>query len=261
MAHTTSNGSPSKSRSRISNTVYENEVMVTRFACPICSVSVARKGDLNRHMRVHTGEGLVYCLEPGCTHEDGFTQKSNLDQHVKSVHLGKRHRCPHLWVDAGGTEFECGETFADPSGLISHRSRKHGFDHGDNPAKVLEPTPVGTKFPDSKYAHKSKAVAGPSSSSRVSNTKSALPVALHPSASAYPACPPIAPRDAPIADAPAGQLNTLTRLAAPAPSAFEHARRANAGLAPAQAAPRDVQRMPAGWGSYPSSSQWPSRQS
>ncbi|KAM5543935.1 hypothetical protein V8D89_002552 [Ganoderma adspersum] len=140
----------------IETTYYEDGELVTRFVCDLCNGSVARKSDFERHMRKHTGKGLFYCKDPSCTHVDGFTQKSNLNQHIRSVHRGERWSCLHLWVDANGNKSKCNEDFSDPSGLIRHRSLRHGFEAGDDEEKVAVPTLVGTKFPNSKYARRDK---------------------------------------------------------------------------------------------------------
>ena len=62
----------------------------------------------------------------------------------------------HLWVDAQNNKYKCTEDFSDPSGLIRHRSLRHGFEAGDYEEKIKVPTLVGTKFPNSKYANRNK---------------------------------------------------------------------------------------------------------
>ena len=69
---------------------------------------------------------------------------------------GERYSCPHLWVDAQDNKSQCGKDFSDPSGLIRHRSLRHGFEAGDDEEKVKVPTLVGTKFPNSRYAKGNK---------------------------------------------------------------------------------------------------------
>ena len=68
----------------------------------------------------------------------------------------ERYSCVHLWVDANDNKFKCTEDFSDPSGLIRHRSLRHGFEAGDDEEKITVPTLVGTKFPNSKYANRNK---------------------------------------------------------------------------------------------------------
>ena len=68
----------------------------------------------------------------------------------------KRHVCPHSWVDADGKVSACEHNYSDGSGLIRHRSLHHGFEAGDDVAKIQIPTLKGTKFPDSKYARGNK---------------------------------------------------------------------------------------------------------
>ncbi|PIL27021.1 transcription factor [Ganoderma sinense ZZ0214-1] len=133
-------------------TVYEHGAFVKRFFCNLCNGSVKRKGDFQRHMRKHSTERRFLCTWAGCTHTEGFTQKSNMEQHIKSVHLGMRYSCPHSWVAADGTVYECDHEASDPSGLIRHRSLNHGFEAGDDEKKIEKPTPEGMTFPESKYA-------------------------------------------------------------------------------------------------------------
>ena len=64
------------------------------------------------------------------------------------------HECPHFWIDRAGRLSRCSAKYRDGSALIRHRSRKHGFETGDDQSKVSCPTPVGMRFPMSKYAVK-----------------------------------------------------------------------------------------------------------
>nr|VWO95000.1 N/A [Ganoderma boninense] len=135
----------------IQRTVLEDGIYVTRFFCKLCDSSVKRKADFQRHMRTHSAQGLFFCTWAECTHTHGFPQKSNMDQHIKSVHLGMRYDCPHSYVSADGTVYPCDHLASDPSGLVRHRSTSHGWDAGDDPAKITVPTPEGATFPNSKY--------------------------------------------------------------------------------------------------------------
>ncbi|TBU43181.1 hypothetical protein BD309DRAFT_1080934 [Dichomitus squalens] len=134
-----------------------NEVgdFVVRFKCRTCGTSTGRKADFERHMNDKHRPPQYFCDFPGCDRAlDGFTQKGNLKTHKTSVHLKLAlHHCPHLWVDPhNGRIFPCRRKYRDGSALTRHRSLKHGFEPGDDVSKVAEPTPVGTRFPDSKYA-------------------------------------------------------------------------------------------------------------
>ncbi|KAI1792295.1 hypothetical protein LXA43DRAFT_352498 [Ganoderma leucocontextum] len=140
----------------IKKTWSENGVEITRYFCPICNDSVGRKSDFLRHMERHTGGRLHYCREPGCEHPWGFAQLGNLRSHHRAVHERKRYSCPHFWVDANGNISACDHTYSDQSGLIRHRSAKHGFEPGHDEALIKEATPVGKKFPNSKYVRGSK---------------------------------------------------------------------------------------------------------
>ena len=72
-----------------------------------CNKHFAQKGHLNKHIRTHSGEKPFKCSYNGCNKR--FAQKCNLDAHIKR-HLGdKRHKCSF-----------CSKAFVSSSDLKAH---------------------------------------------------------------------------------------------------------------------------------------------
>jgi uncharacterized C2H2 Zn-finger protein len=121
------------------------------LSCSQCSKLFVRKNDLNRHMRVHTGERPYSCTL--CS--KSFARTSLLYRH-KRVHTGEKpysctvcgksfarsiHLNEHMRVHTGEKPFSCSlcdKSFARISNLGEHRRKCHVEKIGRNASSWIE---------------------------------------------------------------------------------------------------------------------------
>ncbi|XP_061579716.1 zinc finger protein Helios isoform X2 [Cololabis saira] len=93
------------------------------FQCNQCGVSFTQKGNLLRHVKLHTGEKPFKC--PFCNY--ACRRRDALTGHLRTHSVGKPHKCNY-----------CGRSYKQRTSLEEHKERCHGYlqgiglDHSSN---------------------------------------------------------------------------------------------------------------------------------
>ncbi|CAL8388375.1 zinc finger protein Helios isoform X1 [Gadus morhua] len=82
------------------------------FQCSQCGVSFTQKGNLLRHIKLHTGEKPFKC--PFCSY--ACRRRDALTGHLRTHAVGKPHKCNY-----------CGRSYKQRTSLEEHKERCHSF--------------------------------------------------------------------------------------------------------------------------------------
>ncbi|XP_031714323.1 zinc finger protein Helios isoform X2 [Anarrhichthys ocellatus] len=85
------------------------------FQCNQCGVSFTQKGNLLRHVKLHTGEKPFKC--PFCSY--ACRRRDALSGHLRTHAVGKPHKCNF-----------CGRSYKQRTSLEEHKERCHSYLHG-----------------------------------------------------------------------------------------------------------------------------------
>ncbi|XP_055360996.1 zinc finger protein Helios isoform X2 [Betta splendens] len=85
------------------------------FQCNQCGVSFTQKGNLLRHIKLHTGEKPFKC--PFCSY--ACRRRDALTGHLRTHAVGKPHKCTY-----------CGRSYKQRTSLEEHKERCHSYLQG-----------------------------------------------------------------------------------------------------------------------------------
>ncbi|XP_067246847.1 gastrula zinc finger protein XlCGF49.1-like [Chanodichthys erythropterus] len=125
-----------KTKDNFSETITETNKK--SFACPQCGKSFPTKGNLNVHIKIHTGEKRFSCLQFG----KSFQFKGRLDTHIR-IHTGEKlfncsqcgrsfhcktylSRYMKIHNEDPSTCAQCGKSFTMKEGLKRHMRNHTG---------------------------------------------------------------------------------------------------------------------------------------
>lgn len=113
------------------------------FQCNQCGVSFTQKGNLLRHIKLHTGEKPFKC--PFCSY--ACRRRDALTGHLRTHAVGKPHKCNY-----------CGRSYKQRTSLEEHKERCHNYLRGIS----LDPTINVGPYPG-EVATESRPMAEPNS--------------------------------------------------------------------------------------------------
>lgn len=108
------NKKPKNEKSELEN--HRRKACPKRFECTVCHKWFRKKGGLNLHSLIHTGEKPFRCDQPGCG--QGFNQRGNLKRHER-LHTGEK---PFQCAYPG-----CEKRFTQGTSLAGHHMSHTGL--------------------------------------------------------------------------------------------------------------------------------------
>ncbi|CDQ79635.1 unnamed protein product [Oncorhynchus mykiss] len=98
------------------------------FQCNQCGVSFTQKGNLLRHIKLHTGEKPFKC--PFCSY--ACRRRDALTGHLRTHSVGKPHKCNY-----------CGRSYKQRISLEEHKERCHNYLQ----SVAMDPTSITGPYP------------------------------------------------------------------------------------------------------------------
>ncbi|XP_076025986.1 zinc finger protein Helios [Genypterus blacodes] len=102
------------------------------FHCTQCGVSFTQKGNLLRHIKLHTGEKPFKC--PFCNY--ACRRRDALTGHLRTHAVGKPHKCNY-----------CGRSYKQRTSLEEHKERCHGYLQGVSMDPATNSGPYAGEIP------------------------------------------------------------------------------------------------------------------
>lgn len=115
------------------------------FQCSQCGVSFTQKGNLLRHIKLHTGEKPFKC--PFCNY--ACRRRDALTGHLRTHAVGKPHKCNY-----------CGRSYKQRTSLEEHKERCHSYLQGIGMDPRANSSPYTGEVPsESRLMAESNAIA------------------------------------------------------------------------------------------------------
>ncbi|XP_051563913.1 zinc finger protein Helios isoform X3 [Myxocyprinus asiaticus] len=114
------------------------------FQCNQCGVSFTQKGNLLRHIKLHTGEKPFKC--PFCSY--ACRRRDALTGHLRTHSVGKPHKCNY-----------CGRSYKQRTSLEEHKERCHNYLHSVGMDSTSNPGPYPGEVPNEQRSLESAGLA------------------------------------------------------------------------------------------------------